>query len=55
MKRVGGTGLLQGLESLFGSPGGRQTLVPSERTVSWVGLLKVLLLLTSMLMVVKQK
>lgn len=30
-------------------------LVPSGRTVSWVGLLKVLLLLMSMLMVVKQK
>lgn len=33
----------------------RQMLVPSGRTVSWMGLLKVLLLLISMLMVVKQK
>lgn len=33
----------------------QETSVPSGRTVSWVGLLKVLLLLMSMLMVVKQK
>lgn len=32
-----------------------EMLVPSERTVSWLGRLKVLLLLMSMLMVVKQK